>query len=122
MWIVIGIVALAISFAINWYGIQRITAMEARKGKEYWLKVGLFYVLMLLGMLAREAYNMLVSGKPFNWVSIAIAAIVSPMIFGAVYGSIGSLDIDVPSIVLAFQNGFFWNSIFEGLGPEVSGS
>jgi uncharacterized membrane protein len=74
---------------------------------------------MILGMLAREAYNALVNAKSFNWTGFAIAAIVSPMVFGAVYGSLGDLKVNVPSVVLAFQNGFFWNSIFEGLGPTV---
>ncbi len=120
MWIAIGIAALVIAFAITFYIVRGMTVKGEQGGKEYWLKVGLFFILMVLGMLAREAYNSLVNSKPFNWISFAIAAIVSPMIFGAVYGSLGNLEINVPSVVLAFQNGFFWNSIFEGLGPTTS--
>jgi hypothetical protein len=44
------------------------------------------------------------------------------MVFGAVYVSLKNLAINVPSVVLAFQNGFFWNSIFEGLGPAPQNS
>ena len=77
-------------------------------------------VLMLLGMLAREAYNVLVNNRSFNWTSLALAAIVSPIVFGGIYGSLGSLKLDVPTIVLAFQNGFFWNAIFEGIQPGTN--
>ena len=114
-----AIIALIVAFAFTWFTVRRTTIQAAQAGKEYWLKVGLFFILMVLGMLAREGYNALVNGKTFNWTSFAIAAIVSPMVFGAVYGSLGNLEINVPSVVLAFQNGFFWNSIFENLGPTV---
>jgi hypothetical protein len=98
--------------------VRNITGIGIAESTENWTKVAVFFSLMLLGMLAREAYNALTSGKPFNWTSLAIGAIVSPMVFGAVYSTFGALNIDVPTVVLAFQNGFFWNSIFAGLGPR----
>ena len=122
MWIAIGIIALVVSLVITFYTVRRTTPRDERGGKEYWLKVGLFFLLMVLGMAARELYNALVNTKSFNWISFSIAAIVSPMVFGAVYGSLGNMDITVPTVVLAFQNGFFWNSIFEGIGPTVPAS
>jgi hypothetical protein len=124
MWTVIAIFALAVSVVITAYVVHRLT-MRATKASTNvfaalttetdWIKVGVFFVLMLIGMLAREAYNMLVHNRPFNWTSLAIAAVVSPIVFGGVYGSLGGLEIDPPSVILAFQNGFFWNSIFEGI-------
>ena len=85
-----------------------------------WLGVFLLFGLMIVGMLAREAYNSLVNGRAFNWTSLALAAIVSPIVFGGIYGSLGNLTVDVPTTVLAFQNGFFWNSIFEGIKQGTS--
>jgi hypothetical protein len=127
-WNIIVIVALVISFVITAFFSYWIPKREALKAdllfrgfdRGYWGKAALFFILMLIGMLAREAYNMLVAGKNFNWVSLAIAAIVSPIVFGGVYGQLGTLEIDVSSTTLAFQNGFFWNSIFEGIGPTTS--
>ena len=116
---IVAIVSLVIALGITYLTVRATTVKAMQKGKEYWLKIGLFYLLMALGMLAREGYNALVNGKPFNWTSLAVAAIVSPMIFGGIYGSLGNLPIDVLSVVLAFQNGFFWNTIFEGLGPTT---
>jgi hypothetical protein len=114
-WIAIGIVALAVSFGITVYG----TGIAIRGRSTNWRKAGLFFTLMLAGMLAREAYNMLVESKSFNWVSLAIAALVSPIVFGSVYSQVADLPIDIPAAVLSFQNGFFWNSIFENVGPPT---
>lgn len=83
-----------------------------------WVKTILFYMIMIVGMLARETYNMLVKGKSFNWIGFLVAAVVSPMIFNSVYANIRTLDIDVTSIALSFQNGFFWNSVFEVIRPD----
>jgi hypothetical protein len=119
MEILIGLVGVFFGFLITVY-VVRITSLKAaRGGRDYWLKMAIFFLLMVLGMLAREAYNSLVHTRSFNWISLGLAGLVSPMIFGAVYSGLGNLDIKVPSIVLAFQNGFFWNSIFEGLGPQA---
>ncbi|MBA7491745.1 hypothetical protein ES702_02293 [subsurface metagenome] len=87
--------------------------------EQYWFVVGTLFILMLIGMLAREAYNKLTKSMSFNWTSFFIASIVSPIIFGAVYGSISALEINVPSVIFCFQNGFFWNSIFERLEPTT---
>jgi len=83
-----------------------------------WVKTILFYMIMIVGMLARETYSMLVKGKSFNWIGFLVAAVVSPMIFNSVYANIRTLDIDVTSIALSFQNGFFWNSVFEVIRPD----
>lgn len=117
MWTAIGIIALVLAFGINYYFVRRNTAPGARAGSTYWLKVGLYYLLMVLGMAARELYNTLAHAAKFNWVSFAIAAIVSPVCFGAIYDRLLNMDLGLPSLLLAFQNGFFWNAVFEGLGP-----
>ncbi len=114
MEIYIGIAGLILSLGITTLVVRRLDMKVTAKIE--WRKVALFYGLMLLGMLAREGYNALVKAESsFNWTGLAIASIVSPIIFGAVYNNLGNLEITVPSIVLAFQNGFFWNSIFESI-------
>ncbi len=117
MWVAIGIIALVISFGITYYFVRKNTPQNERRGTEYWLKIGLFFGVMVGGMAARELYNALVHNQKFNWMSFAIAAIVSPLCFGAIYDRLVGMDIGLPSLLLAFQNGFFWNSVFEGFGP-----
>lgn len=113
----LALLALLISFAITAYTVRR-TRIESTDENTDWGRVALFFGLMLLGILAREGFNALVNQKAFNWTSLGIAAIVSPIIFGGIYGRLGSLKVDVPTTVLAFQNGFFWNAIFESIQPQ----
>jgi hypothetical protein len=114
MQITIGIIGLVLSLGVTILVVRRLDLRT--KAKIEWNKVALFYGLMLLGMLAREGYNALVkTDASFNWTGLGIAAIVSPIVFGAIYANLGNLEVTIPSLVLAFQNGFFWNSIFESI-------
>lgn len=116
--LILIIIALIASLVIHFFIVRKFSVVirDAEKAVD-WFMVLIFFGVMLLGILGRELYNHLVNQKPFNWTSVVIAFIVSPMIFGVVYGVLGNLKVDVPSVICAFQNGFFWNTIFEGLGP-----
>jgi hypothetical protein len=123
MWKAIGIVALVLGLVITYFVVQELTVVRipiSRTGGKlpvnYWPKSALFFSLMLSGILAREAYNSLVNKKPFNWTSLAIAALVAPIVFCGIFDKFENLLVEVPTIAVAFQNGFFWNSVFEGLG------
>ena len=111
---ILALVALLVSFVITAYTVRRTRIASADMATD-WGRVVLFFGLMLLGMLAREGFNALANQKEFNWTSLGIAAIISPIVFGGIYGSLGRLKVDVPTTVLAFQNGFFWNAIFESI-------
>jgi hypothetical protein len=113
LWIVVAIVAAVVALVLTVLLHRRWIARE----KEVSINPDdiYFFIAMLLGMLGREAYNMLLKGSKFNWVSLAMACIVSPLIFGAVHKAVGQVDVTLPSLCLAFQNGFFWNSIFEAI-------
>jgi len=77
----------------------------------------LAFVCMLVGMAAQGAYSDLTGVAPWQWSSLFIPLTVSPMVFGAFLSVIKS-DIDVlTGIVMAFQNGFFWKQILDGLAP-----
>ena len=53
-----------------------------------------------------------------NSSSFWAAICVSPFVFGATFVAIGSSPGDASSLLLAFQNGFFWESIFARLLPS----
>jgi hypothetical protein len=50
------------------------------------------------------------------WQSI----LVSPIVFAAVYSLTKSEPDAVVGLLLAFQNGFFWNSVLEGRTPKLA--
>ncbi|MGI0011503.1 MAG: hypothetical protein ACREAE_08900, partial [Nitrosopumilaceae archaeon] len=85
MAVTIGIVGLVLSFGITAYVVGSWIPTDHLAETE-WRQVAVFFGLMLLGMLARAVYDSLVNKKTFNWISLAIAGIVSPIVFGAVYG------------------------------------
>lgn len=115
--ILIALVGFVIGLAVMVYVLRPIGIAS---GDEIdWGKVGLFFGVMLLGVFSREAYNVLVStsNASFNWTSVAIAGLVSPMLFGLFFtGQNEELELTIPNLVLAYQNGFFWNSILETIG------
>ena len=115
------VVALAVSFGIMTFVVRRLAPRVGGTGTD-WKKVGVFYGVMLLGMLASELYNSLTKNQPINWTGLIAPLLVSPIIFGIVYSSLGNLEINVPSLVLSFQNGFFWSAVWKGLQPNQGGT
>jgi hypothetical protein len=53
------------------------------------------------------------------WTSsrFIMALVVSPMVFYSIYLLIGDLPQTMPDYYLAFQNGFGWERIINGLSP-----
>jgi hypothetical protein len=41
------------------------------------------------------------------------AVCVSPLVFAGIYTAAGGLPGDLPSLLLAFQNGFFWENVLK---------
>lgn len=59
--------------------------------------------------LKSEVINMFYSSK------FVMALVVSPLVFGSVYTVVGENPQDLGDFLLGFQNGFFWQSIVDGL-------
>ncbi|MFQ6753519.1 hypothetical protein V6Z72_04145 [Cereibacter sphaeroides] len=80
----------------------------------YGLAVGTFFV-MPLGMAANAKFNNLTGGADFSLNSLLLPLCVSPLVFGA-FAAIVRTELDFLSgALIAFQNGFFWQQIFDGL-------
>lgn len=48
------------------------------------------------------------------------ALFVSPMIFNSVYALVGQAPDSVNDFLLAYQNGFFWQTILSGIATKVA--
>lgn len=78
---------------------------------------------MVVGMVAKAFYDNIVKNErppAVDWAlflrpEIALPLIVSPIIFGAIYGFLKDNPRNIGALVFAFQNGFFWKTIFGGL-------
>jgi hypothetical protein len=92
------------------------------------VRAALLYGVMLLGIIGRELHEYLGSPGVENdisrseppWRSLFLrstgliqAVIVSPIVFFGVYKAADEQPDHVVAAILAFQNGFFWKTIFE---------
>lgn len=76
--------------------------------------VGLF-VAMLLGMIAKALHDNLIGGVRMDTLlekEVIIPVLVSPIIFGGIYGIMRETPRNIGTFIFAFQNGFFWKAIF----------
>ena len=85
------------------------------------LNIVIMFVLVLFGMVANYLFYL---KGPFSWRSFVKPLLVSPMILLPLIGTVENQS-DVESIqvlclaCLAFQNGFFWRTVFEHARPKV---
>jgi hypothetical protein len=77
----------------------------------------------LLGIAIQAVYGPLLKREKFNWISLALALIVAPLVFYNVFAEMIS-GAGMPSwanLGLAFENGFFWNAIFAAIRLDGGG-
>jgi hypothetical protein len=94
-----------------------------------WLTYALAYLAMVGGMLSQYLYTWLTkaagASSPFDWRSFLAPALVSPIIFVPLCGTIdtgehaqkGALML----LLVAFENGFFFKSYFEARAKAAAG-
>jgi ABC-type Na+ efflux pump permease subunit len=76
------------------------------------------FAVMLLGIVANYYYVHGIKGKPdVNqfWKPI----IISPIIYYAVYNLTANQPKNLVGVFLAFQNGFFWQTIIDNAKPPT---
>ena len=118
-------VGLALSIVGTWYVYPVLDPSEHRSisGAYSLLRGVLLYAAMLFGMLGVSWYDAL-EGPPEETIdpqwsrAFVRSAIVSPIIFFAVYKIAQDQPDGAVALLLAFQNGFFWKTILERRAPR----
>ena len=84
-----------------------------------WLDV-IYAIAMLVGILAKEVWDSLNETGQFQVrvVRIALAFIVSPIIYASVYSRFVQDELTILGLALAFQNGFFWQAVFRSAAGQ----
>ncbi len=85
-----------------------------RQSALYWTGI---FATMLLGMVFKVIYDLLTRGQNPNFKSdwlleLVIPVIISPLVFGGIYNMIAVMPKNPTVFIFAFQNGFFWKTIF----------
>lgn len=112
---VVQAAALGILFLVLHYVTGFPTPRELFGGASLLGAIGLMFLCVVLGMAARYAFYL--HGR-FSWRSLLKPLCVSPIVLLPLLGSIQTIaEIQAMHLVsfgiLAFQNGFFWQVVFE---------
>ena len=85
------------------------------------------FLTMILGMVAKALYDLVLRNEAIVWgwslllrTDVFLPVIVSPMVFGIIYAHLQNSPRGLPTFIFAFQNGFFWKTIFAGLDKPSS--
>lgn len=72
------------------------------------------FVCMVSGMVSHGLYNHFIGAEFWAWRNFAAALVVSPIVFASFLHIVKS-EVDLlTGGLMSFQNGFFWNEIFQG--------
>jgi hypothetical protein len=85
----------------------------------------IFFIGVLLGALAKVAYDHFNGKAPFAWGSLAIAAIGSLVTFPMIYKRAGLSKMGRLTFAkwcVAFQYGFFWQFVFQEIEKKLAGA
>jgi heme/copper-type cytochrome/quinol oxidase subunit 1 len=129
---VVGILGVVVLFAISYLTFYQASPVDLAFNGEKAFALGmvaLTAVVMLLGILFGCLYRRLSRNpgkvdafKEFKEVlssgSFLSALCVSPFVFFAVYAIVKQRPGDPASLLLAFENGFFCESIFQRMFPR----
>jgi len=97
-------------------------------GKPEWLKITpidlIYGFVMLVGILAKEVWDSIneTGSLKVRWPRLLAALIVSPIVYGAVYSKFTQGQVDPAGLVIAFQNGFFWQAVFRTVQAGTEGT
>jgi hypothetical protein len=77
-----------------------------------WREISLYFV-MLVGMAAKYLFDAIdkTNKIEFKKWQLFKPMLISPIVFGVVYGSIGENTPLLMNLIFAFQNGFFWQTV-----------
>jgi hypothetical protein len=84
------------------------------------LALGLMFVGIIFGIAANYIFHL---ASPFSWLDFARPLVVSPIILLPLMGSLQGAALELLQlacfVVLAFQNGFFWQQVLRDAKPTA---
>jgi uncharacterized membrane protein len=91
------------------------SALDSPKIIQVMFYLGLF-VSMVLGMLAKAAYDNILANKSLFTqdqvlLNYVLPALISPIVFLTIYKTLQNMSKPA-ALLFAFQNGFFWKTVF----------
>jgi hypothetical protein len=77
-----------------------------------WIEIGLYFA-MLLGMVAKYLYDAIGEGNKIviRKYQLIKPFLVSPIVFGMIYGGLSENSPALILLIFSFQNGFFWQTV-----------
>jgi hypothetical protein len=85
----------------------------------------LYGLAMLVGILAKEVWDYQAERGTLGFVGsqMTAATIVAPIVYVGVHASIQPLtkSVTLVGLAIAFQNGFFWQSVFSSVQAQKDG-
>jgi hypothetical protein len=83
------------------------------------LAIGVMFFGVILGMIARYIFHM--GQSRFSWIDFARPMAVSPIVLLPLIGALEGGGIETLQlaslVILAFQNGFFWQQVLKDAKP-----
>jgi hypothetical protein len=79
-----------------------------------------FFVSMIVGTLAKSLWDWLNLTPPrpkFDLGTAALPLVISPLLFSFMVGQ--DLKLSLGSLLLAFQSGYFWKTIFQQVSEQT---
>ena len=129
LWPIFCLLALAFGAAISWIGYLWVIPLPDGEdrfslvGEPTGLRALILYVLMIIGMLSRGIHDYIQNLPRISFIvairsvirssAFVTAILVSPIVFFVLYNATKSVPDDIVSFLLAFQNGFFWQTVLE---------
>lgn len=110
-----GIVAV-ILYAFFWLDLPR-GAQSIEESIDYG-KFGLVTAATFMGIVSNAVYDRVTAGKSeplFQRIDMVFAAVVAPIVILPIYKSLSETVDPIILLLTAYQNGFFFNVIFEKL-------
>ena len=113
---------------------KEVLEQKKMERKNFWLTIGM-YVAVWLGVIGQKLMSIYQEGKPITWdgigiggllLSLVIATVIFPQVFPRAFAKMPRVDRNVEGgnwrfvqFCIAFQQGFFWQSLITLLTPKA---
>lgn len=122
LWALLLVAAVLTLLALT-VGLQPVTRQPFGEGSDQLLVAGLMFAAVICGIFATYIFNF---GGTFSWRECLRPIVISPLVLLPLLGSLQGAEMKplqvVCFVVLAFQNGFFWQHVLKDSKPTTGGT